>query len=143
MKTWILVANSARARLFEAGKSDGALHELADFADASARQPGSASTQDRRPRVQESHGQARHAIEPHTSPEEKAAQEFAHALADMLNHGRVEHDFQRLVLVAAPRFLGHLREALNEEVGKLVVRSVDQDQTRASPEDIQALLHAG
>jgi protein required for attachment to host cells len=140
MKTWILVANAARARLFEAGERDGQLVELAGFASPDSRLHGSDFTSEPAGRVQESASSARHGIEPPQDPHEKASLQFAHGLAQILERGRLEHEYEQLVLVAAPRFLGQLRGSLDAQVARLVTRSVDKDVSRAGVEEIEAML---
>lgn len=140
MKTWILVADAGRARLFEAEARDGALLEIGGYANPDAHARGAGIGSDRPPRTQESVGSARHAIEPHTDPHDKAALGFAKGLAEILEHGRVEHAYTRLVLVAPPRFLGQLRAELGAQVGKLVAGSIGKDLTHATNEDIRAVL---
>lgn len=140
MKTWILVANAARARLFEAGEGDGHLTELAGIAFPEARMHGSEFTTEHAGRVQESATTARHGIEPRLDPHDKASIQFAHGLAHILERGRVEHEYERLVLVAPPRFLGQLRGSLDEQVSRLVVDAVDKDVSRASVDEIEAML---
>lgn len=142
MKTWILVADSARARLFEVGLQDGQLFEVGGYANPAAREKPSETGHDRPPRAQESVGGARHAIEPHTDPHDKIAEGFAHGLAEILEHGRVEHAYTRLLLVAPPRFLGQLNAALDARVARLVVKTIGKDYTRASPAEIGAMLDA-
>ena len=75
MKTWILVADDARARLFESERTDGELLEVADFVHPDAHH-ADRGHRDRLPRAQQSVGGARHGIEPRTSAEEKIAREF-------------------------------------------------------------------
>ena len=103
---------------------------------------GREMTRDRLPRTQESVGGARHAIEPHTSVEDKVSLEFARELAERLEHGRVDHAYDELVLVAAPRFLGLLRATIGHEVPKLVVKSIDKGITRSTPEQIRSVVDA-
>lgn len=142
MKSWILVANASRARLFTAGESDGELVEVASFAHPEGRMHGAELT--RRPpgSVQESATSARHGIEPRIDPHDKVSGEFAAALAEVLDQGRVGHEYERLVLVAPPRFLGQLRDCLDEQVARLVADSRHKDALRDSAEEIEALLRS-
>ena len=142
MTTWILVADESRARLFKAQAKDGQLEEIADIAHPEGRMHEGEMTRDRLPRTQESVGGARHAIEPHTSVEDKVSLEFARELAERLEHGRVDHAYDELVLVAAPRFLGVLRATIGHEVSKLVVKSIDKGITRSTPEQIRSVVDA-
>ena len=140
MKTWVLVADSGRARLFETGAKDGEIFEVGAFTNPQARVKASDEGRDRPPRVQESASSGRHSIEPHTDPHDKTAEEFAHGLADILDQGRTGHDYTRLMLVAPPRFLGQLKSALDDQVTKLLVQTVSKDYTRAGVDEIRAVL---
>ena len=46
----------------------------------------------------------------------------------MLDDGRIQHRYGKLVLVAEPRFLGNLRAALSSPTAALVTAAVDKDQ---------------
>lgn len=139
MKTWILVADEARARLFEAGYTDGELLELAAFAQPAARHP-EADMRDRLPRVQESAGSARHAIAPRTDESDKLADEFARALCDALDEGRHQLRYERVILIAPPRFLGRLRATLDPQVARMVSHSSDKDISKAGLDEIRREL---
>lgn len=137
MTTWILVADEARARVLEARRADGTITERESFIHEEGRQHARDVVADRLPRAQESVGGARHAIEPHTDLETVEAGRFAHELAAALESGRVGRAYERLVLVAPPRFLGTLRAVLSDEVHKHVVGSLPKDVTRESADDIR------
>lgn len=137
MTTWILVADEARARVLEARRADGHVVERESFIHEEGRQHARDVVADRLPRAQESVGGARHAIEPHTDLETVEASRFAHELAAALEAGRVDHRYERLVLVAPPRFLGTLRAVLPEEVQRHVVGSLPKDVTREPVDDIR------
>lgn len=143
MKTWILVADQARARLFERDSARAALRERADY----AHPEGQMSTAELQPhlaaRSQDSGGPSRHAIEPHTDPHDKVAQQFARRLAQVLREGVLGGDCADLVLVAPARFLGQLRAELDPAVAAKVSASLDKDLTRADSERLRAALDAG
>jgi len=123
MRTWVLIADRARARLFEARQGNGHLDEVAGFIHVEG-QLGSELDRDQQG----------------PQPRDKVAREFAHGLATVLDQGRLDHCYERLILVAPPRFLGQLRSQLGSEVAKLVFEMVDKDITHASPEEIDAAL---
>lgn len=127
--TWILVADRARARLLCPAATRGNLTELEDFVNPDGRKPASGLAHDR-PRSMESVGNARHVIEPHTSPEQKTAERFARDLADVLDRGRLNQRYERLILVAPPHFLGVLQDALNPQVRACVSGHLDRDLTK-------------
>lgn len=142
MTTWILVADESRARLFKVQAKESQLEEIEDIVHPEGRMQGREIARDRLPRTQESVGGARHAIEPHTSVSDKASLEFARELAERLEHGRVDHAYDELVLVAAPRFLGLLRATIGHEVSKLLVKSIDKGITQSTPEHIRSVVDA-
>jgi protein required for attachment to host cells len=142
MKTWIMVADSARARLFEIGVKDGQLFEVGGYANPEAQIKPSELAHDRLPRTHESASTVRHAKEPHTDPHDKTAQKFARGLAEILEQGRTAHNYTRLLLVAPARFLGQLRHELGDQVSKLVAKSISKDYSRADAAEIKAMLDA-
>lgn len=138
--TWILVADAARARLFEAtGRSDP-WQEVACFANPDGRAPGRHATTEHAPRVNESMGSARHAIEPHTSLRDKSAERFAHMLNEALERGRNDQRYEQLVLVAPPRFLGTLHGVLDKQLAGCVSGEVQHDFTALRGDEIRSRL---
>lgn len=73
------------------------------------------------------HGEGGHAFEAPTDIKRHEAEVFAKQIADQLEHGRVNHDYNKLILVAPPAFLGTLRQTLNDHVKALVSNSLDKD----------------
>ena len=138
--TWILVADRSRARLFAASPDGTSLTELQDLVNPDGRHPEAPYAHDRPPRVIESMGGTRHAIEPHTSPEDKVATRFVHDLNEVLEQGRVEHRYERLVLAAPPGFLGALRGHLGKQVRACIVADVDKDLVTLPAPDIAERL---
>lgn len=140
MATWIVVADASRARLFETGVVDGAMTEIADLCHPEGRMHDRELTRGPLPASHESVGPVSHGMEPHTNVREKASQEFARELAERLEHGRVNHAFDALVLVAEPRFLGVLRSSIGREVSKLLVGSIGKGVSQSSPDEIRRVL---
>ena len=137
---WILVADSARARLFEFTGGDPGLAEIAVFTNPEGRIAKKELRRDRLPRVNESMGGSRHAIEPHTSLAQKSTDRFAHTLSHELEQGRSSRRFRKLVLVAAPRFMGALHGAFDEALRKCVVAEVKRNLTLLSAAKIRERL---
>jgi protein required for attachment to host cells len=82
----------------------------------------------------------RAAMEPGTTAHEHAADVFSRKLAERLSSGRTQHDFDGLVLVAPPAFLGKLREALDQATVRCVRASLAKDYTLAKPLDAFAMV---
>jgi protein required for attachment to host cells len=96
-----------------------------------------ATRSDKAPRVHESTGAARHAIEPRITPHEDAATAFVHRLAEHLNAAARAGRYERLVLFAPPRALGFLRQAI---AGALEA-SFDLDVVEETADQIKARLN--
>lgn len=141
-KTWLLVADAAKARLFEISKNGGYLTEIACFTNPNGRSSGQHPEHGRLGRTQESATSAHHAIEPHTALREKRAMQFANQLRDAVRQGRVENQYDHLVLMAPPRFLGVLRSRLDDQTLKCVTAEVGSDLVALSPTELRAYLPA-
>jgi protein required for attachment to host cells len=140
LTTWILVADGTRARLFEHTSPSKTLTEVACLTNPDGRAPGRHASTDRLPRVNESMGSTRHAIEPHTSLREKSTHQFAHTINDALERGLGDHQFDRLVLVASPRFLGALHGNLSKSLVECVAGEFRRNLTALPAQDIHARL---
>lgn len=124
---WVLVADAARARLFEYAAGGKKLREIACFDNPESRVH--AVARDRLPRSNESVGRARHAIEPHTTMREKSTERFARCLCDELESGRALQRYDQLVLVAPARFRGTLRRHLGEPLLSCISAEISRDLT--------------
>lgn len=125
--TWIVVADRSEARLFESkGPGKGTLQHLRDIPHPEGRLRTRDMEADKSGRMSDSFG-TRHALSPHHDPEERHTQEFAHHLAGILNKGRNDHAYQKLILVAEPGFLGDLSGALDKHTSALVEKTVGKD----------------
>lgn len=98
-KVWILVANQTKARVYQyAGEIDS-------------------------PRLilQMAHPVAPHGRESTEVARQHDADVFAKAIAERLKDARRRERFERLALVCDPKFLGHVRGALDLPTMRLVV----------------------
>ena len=138
--TWIVVADSSAARVFDAPSPTGGLSEVAAYAHSESRlherdlrsdQPG--TTKDRA-------GYATHGIEPRTSPKEHEAIVFARMLAETIERARATSQIERLLLVAPPEFLGHLRAAMSASARKIVASEFTLNVVRMAPDEIRRHL---
>ena len=137
-KTWVLVAESSRARLF--ARSGNQLEEVEDFTHPAARARNRDLDSDK-PGRSFGAGAVRHAMEPQHASHRSEAEAFARELVERLETGRGKGDFTHVVLIAPPEFLGLLRHAMHGELSRLVVQSVDKNLVHAQPADI--LDHLG
>ncbi|MFQ5935265.1 MAG: host attachment protein [Acidiferrobacterales bacterium] len=127
MVIWVLIAESSRARIFLVDKPRGPLRELETLAHPKARMHEQELTADLPGRSFDSAGEARHAMEPNTNPKEREAADFAKRIARRLDSARTENNFDKLVMAAAPKFLGRLRKELSTETLALVTREINKN----------------
>lgn len=133
--TWILVADSSRARLFETpGGDDWRL--IGEYEHVQSRERGQDLMPNRGPRIQHTgEGEYRNALEP-GSLHEHEARRFAMELNDILRKGALSNDYEDLIIVAAPKFLGHLRGNFDKQVVAKVRQEIAKDLSRHPVEDI-------
>jgi protein required for attachment to host cells len=86
-------------------------------------------------------GTPRSAVE-QTDWHQQAEDRFAAHIAHVLYKKAHEHEFERLIVVAAPRTLGALRSAFRKEVAQKVSAEIPKDLTSLKPAEIGRLLKA-
>jgi len=134
-KTWIVVAESSRAKIYEVEqeKSKKSLKELMGFTHSVSRshkQQLSGSQQ-----KESRHSLLTSSLDTHKGHERV---EFARSIGEHLNAARNKGQFNKLILMSPPKFLGDLRKNLGSETNKFVVSEVDKNLVRHTLKDIQA-----
>jgi protein required for attachment to host cells len=129
-RTWILIADGARARILQNDGPGKGLHEVKGLVFHGDHASTHEIMSDREGRSHSSVGPGRSAIESHSDPHRELKKKFAHQLADALAHGLQQKAYDRLVIVAAPSALGDLRAALSEQVRAKVTGEVAKDLTK-------------
>ena len=147
--TWILVANASNARLFANRGCNKGLELLEELEHPDSRKKGVDLMSDDRGRQQQSAAPnkgrpgattARPALEPSTDPKEVEALQFAQELCERMDQGRTHKEYDRLVLIAPPHFLGLLRETLDHNTTSLVMDSLNKDYTKLAEKDLTETL---
>jgi protein required for attachment to host cells len=135
--TWVLVADSEKARLFEFERCQEPWKETACLVNPETPHGEGAG---RPTRVHESVGRARHAIEPRTDAKDKAMLHFASSIAATLQAAHEARRFHALVLVAAPRFLGALHRQMDKALLACVSREVRHNLTSLDSSGLRGYL---
>ena len=125
--TLVVVADGRRARLLEQPRIDGPLHDRPEWlAD-----------------VKEHHDHAAPSHITHSGDaRDRAEKAFVTGLAKRLEGLAGKHHFDQIVLIAPPRALGHLREALSPNLAKKVVGSDPHERVDATIITLEAAVHA-
>lgn len=135
----VLVADSARARLFSWERGIPQLQEICDLVNSEARLPQRALASDRQGRGLNRQRGARTALGS-TSLQRNSAQKFALRVCRRL---AIESNARRaagLFIFAEAEFLGLLRAALRGRRPGLQVRGIAKNLTRATPQRIREYL---
>jgi protein required for attachment to host cells len=138
--TWILVAESSRARLYRADNRKSPISEVEALENPSGRLHEGDLVSDRPGSDGGSVGQGRRVLDDKTSARQHEHISFAKQLADRLNAARTDGEFSRLVLAAPPAFLGLLRDNLNKEVMDMVYAQVDKNLVQQPAEALRAYM---
>jgi len=139
-KTWILVTNATRARVFERRAADHALIELADFVHPAKTLIAEAAGGDLTGAAGKGHGHTGHAgtqFEPHIEVKDKARANFARQLAGYLNQGVTEQRCETLLLIASSPMLGEIKPLLSSAAASVLERAVASDLTRYQHAELQ------
>jgi protein required for attachment to host cells len=134
--TWILVAHRGGARVFENKGPGKGMNLLQDIPHPEGRLKNKEIGADKPGRSFDSLGVGRHALGKEQDPASHVAEQFAKHLVSLLDDGRHQQRYTKLVLVAEARFLGNLRASLNPQTATLVTATLDKDLGSVEPRDL-------
>lgn len=137
--TWIVVANNSLARFFTAETQSSPLTEIEALTHLEGRLHDREITSDLPGKIK-GEGAVGHAFEQPTDPKKHEAENFAHTVAKHLEAAHNKHQFEQLLLVAEPSFLGLLRNQLSEQLKKLVCFELDSNIVTLNADDIRVHL---
>ena len=147
--SWIVAANSGRARFFAEATAADSLEEIEDMVNDAARLTTAESETDRiGPRaagksIHKTGGALPHkTYEPAQTPDQHAAEIFAKDVAQYLLSGYHDGRFREIALVASPQFLGVLRKQLDPQLAQLVRVEINKDYTGLSPDQLREQVRA-
>ncbi len=126
-KTWIVAADTSRARIFVSEKPVSELQEIQTLSHPEARLHEGDLISDTTEGEPDDHKHA-------------DADRFAAHVCATLEAGRKSGEFDKLYLVAAPNFLGKLRKHQTSAMKQLLAGEVDKNLAAHSPEDIRKQL---
>ena len=126
MRTWILVGDSAQAKVYETDVVAKPWQLVRDFAHPESRAKGVDLLSDG-----SSHRDPRGAL-----PHDTEVHRFVRELATFLETSESQVHFERLILVGGPKFLGELKAALAPRVHKRVSDTLAKDFTHLDAQDL-------
>jgi protein required for attachment to host cells len=138
--TWIIAADASRARILQVTDRAQQLDEVADLLNPQGRVHDRELISDAHPRFSGHAGGGPGSDRQETSATEHATALFAKRVGEYLDNARTAHRYDRLHLIAPPKFLGRLRKELGKEVQKMVAEELPKDLSWLKARDIQAQL---
>lgn len=158
--TWIIAANSGRARIFADADSAQPLLEVEDMINPAAQQrildnvtdrmgPTSAAGSGHNIGGGQGGGYAHNAqagapnkqYQPAVTPDEHEAHKFVKDISNYLLQAHQQGRYQQLVVSASPEFLGLLRSDLDPQVKSLIKRELNKDYTHSNAQQLREQLN--
>lgn len=142
MTAWILVSDASRAKLFSAElrEDDWSLVEEFEHPEGREMDRDIGSSPPGRTHQSKVAGAQRTAMDPHTSPKEVEAERFAQLLGNYFEEATAKRQFDYLVLVAPPQFLGKLHGTLGKQAAKHLRATVNKDLSMLEAADLRQRL---
>lgn len=125
--TWIMVANASQAKLFSNSGPHKGLTLIKELLHPESREKTSNLVSDR---SGANAGTGHGAFQQATDPKHHEAERFAQELTRELEEGRVNHAYDRLILVASAPFMGLVNSRLPGQVRSKLSESIEKDYTR-------------
>jgi protein required for attachment to host cells len=147
--TWIVTADAGRARIFAETDRNRPLQEIEDMVHTASRMRTSEQFSDRLGST--AAGQSMHNMggaapgsqyEPPQTPDEHAAELFARDICDFLLKSHQGGKFQKLELIAEPKFLGVLRAMVDPQLKSLISREINKDYSQFSGHQLREQMRA-
>lgn len=138
-KTWVVVADTSRARIFSADKPASQLFETEILNNPEARLHQGDLVSDRPGRDRNSIA-GTHNMGHESDAKEEQAVRFASEVCNRLEQGRVKSQFDKLYIVAAPSFLGLIRKHQTPALKKIVAGEIAKNMALKEAVDIKKCL---
>ncbi len=138
--SWVLAADSSYAKILKADNRVGPLVPIEELEHPESRMKDTELYSDQPGRAFDRGGQGRHAMENEVDAKKEESIRFARALCEKLRQAANDKAFDKLYIVAAPAFLGELRDCMDAHVKSLVAGEVAKDVVKQSPEEIREKL---
>jgi protein required for attachment to host cells len=136
----IVVADQAEAIFYDTPSLQAQPKEVAHISDPLAHQHDRDFSSDRPGRSYESFGGQRHAIEREEDPRQREAVRFAKRISRRLDEARRRGEYDELIVVAGPPFLGLMRKEMSRPTRERVVHEIRKDLVHSPVESLRRHL---
>lgn len=134
--SYIVITDSARARILRFDHEDGQIESVEDLVHPDARKRERELDSDKAGRHPSSVSGGRHGVNRENKRHLEERRHFAGQLADSLEYARSKGRFTDLILIANPRFLGELRDQLSDGCAELVSHTLSRNLVTAPVDEI-------
>ena len=135
-----VVADSARARIYRYGGQRVPLEYLTTLRHPESRLRNQDLETGGKGATHAAKGHGLDGTAKESGAHEHEAERFAIEVADFMRDARTKAHVEAFRVVAAPRFLGMLRERMDAPTQKLIKESIDKDLSRHEQADIEKAL---
>jgi len=136
----IVVADQAEAIFYDAPSLEARPKEVGRISDPLAHEHARDLGSERPGRTYESVGSARHAVARENDPRRQEAVRFARRISCRLDDALQRGEFEELVVVAGPPFLGLVRRELSDQARQRVVHEIRKDLVHSPVEALRRHL---
>lgn len=138
---WVVVADEAQAVFYTRDTRTGPMQRQSVLENPAGRKKPGDLVSDRGGRSFDSVGKGRHSMAKEKSdPKTHAAEMFARQIGDKLSKVVHNGSCRGFALVAAPRFLGMLREVLSKTCKEKLLKTIDKELIGQDPEIVRKML---
>lgn len=138
----IVVADQAEAIFYDTASLRAQPREVAHITDPAAHLHDRDLVSDRPGRSFDRFGGQRHAIERENGPRQQEAVRFARRILRRLDAARRKGEYDELIVVAGPPFLGVMRREMSRPTRERVVHEIRKDLVHSPVESLRRHLPA-
>lgn len=139
-KIWVLIAESSRARIFLLSKLFSPLEEIEGFIHSASRLHEQTLTSDIPSHGFDGKGVTRHRLGNNGNIKHQEIVVFAKTICDRLEEARCHGEFEKLILVSSPDFLGELRKRMSGQLKQQVLVEIPKNLVKQPPEKLRHML---
>lgn len=137
---WVIVANQAEARIYSASRRGEPLSLIDQLEHEAGRAHVRELVTDAPGRVHDRQGPGRHSMEADVGAQQDSIRHFARRVVDYLDAAAEQDAHRRLIIIAAPAFLGELRKHVRPRLAEKIVLEIPKDMINSAMDKITALL---
>jgi len=138
---WVVVANQAGASVYNASQRGEIMALVDEFVHEAGKAHFQELVSDGPGRVHDRQGSARHSMEPDVGVQQDSIRRFAGKIVDYLEAAAERGAYRRLIIVAAPAFLGIVRKHVQPHLAKRIVAEIPKDIVGSAVDQVQTLLN--